>query len=164
MRTYVAPLLFSFLLPWFQTVLHAGTLFPVEEGMLVVHTCPTAHDFCATWLHRARELSMKQFRPSTIATASVICSRAMLSVEPEFPISLQKIGTGGVGMASDEELGLCCERLRRVCTASDKIPATSPLTAYAKAMEGVVRDLHEDGALPFRWVANDPLVLCGYRS
>lgn len=87
----------------------------------------------------SRDTNSLTFRPSVIATATVVCARTMLKAEPHYSASLQNIcGIDQAGSAEPGcDLGLCCELLLRLCVSMDK-PATSPITAHSAAMEGIV--------------------------
>jgi len=102
-----------------------------------------------------RDKAMLQFRPSVLATASVICARTVLKVEPHLPPSLMAISGWGQHTATEAsvDLGTCCKMLLRLCSSVDSIPALSPLAAHAKEMEGIAKSLFPDlrDGDPIQW-------------
>lgn len=111
----------------------------------------------------SRDTDLLQFRPSVLATAAVVCGRKMLEVEPHFSKALSDLsGCGGPSEDVSSDLGLCCEKLIRLCGSGkmpNSQPATSPLTAHAAAMEDV--QAPSGGATkagksgPIRWPLQD---------
>lgn len=102
-----------------------------------------------------RDHTMLQFRPSVLATASVICARTVLKVEPHLPPSLMAISGWGQHAAAETsvDLSTCCKMLLRLCSSVVSIPALSPLAAHAKEMEGIAKSLFPDmrEGDPIRW-------------
>jgi len=84
----------------------------------------------------SRDDNLLQFRPSVLATAAVVCGRKMLDVEPHFSKALSDLSgctTPSKDVSSD--LGVCCEKLIRLCCRMNSSSPTSPVTAHAAAMD-----------------------------
>eukprot|EP00039_Didymoeca_costata_P031254 m.33922 g.33922 ORF g.33922 m.33922 type:complete len:331 (+) comp8626_c0_seq2:312-1304(+) len=81
-----------------------------------------------------KDISLLQFRPSVVATATVVCARTLLNCEPHYPASLMALSSPKTDTVGTSELAICCEMLLRLC-ATDKLPQS------VQAMEGVSHSL-----------------------